>query len=430
MVGYRPELVARLAWGLDEGEVPLAIHARLSLSNMAGSGGAPRMQRPLYSLRIDARGKVQFLAAAATEQSGPDGGQMRLVTVGLPDSIRTCSVAAGAADPRNSQLLDFAPDGADGVYLLELVLSDSGQTLNQLRHIDAAGRQTWTRSGPMDHHGLDLEALRGKLGYLLVHDSSLYLAPNSPQHGLARIDPSTGQASVVEGFGSDFGKLMLGADGALYASQFREVAGKQRRVVVRRALADGREQVVPTEIQLLDDLAGVDAQGNIYIRLSDGFARMSADGPLRWRQSMFGAVASSAEDVVYVCTRSEPGGLEVQVWGSADEPPATVKLSLPDDLWPTEGNVPTLVAVEAGKFHIYSGETELSAGQLLIFDAQGHLEEHTSLANDGFDKVNDRLLPIESRLGPASTLEIDRSGNAYAPLVDPEGFKILRWTSR
>jgi hypothetical protein len=79
---------------------------------------------------------------------------------------------------------------------------------------------------------------------------------------------------------------------------------------------------------------------------------------------------------------------------------------------------------------VYSGETELSAGQLLIFDAQGHLVEHTSLANDGFENVNDRLLPIESRLGPASTLEIDRQGNVYVPLADPEGFKILRWTSR
>jgi hypothetical protein len=397
--------------------------------------GPPRLQRPLYGVRLDTEGQLYVLAADGTPTSTEFPG-LRLVTVGALNAIRTCHIPDGTADPRNAQVLDFAPDEAGGVYLLEMVQIDSGEMLNQLRRVDPHGRQQWARTGSVDHHELDLTALRGELGYLLGAGDSLYVAPNSPQYGLARVDRDSGEMAVAPDAGADVGKLVLGADGALYFSQFRDVAGQQRRVVVRRGLADGREHVVPTEIQLLDDLAGADDQGRIYVRLSDGFARLAADGPVQWHQRVCGAVDAPDEQAVYVCTRSESsdqGGLEVQGWdagGAADAPRATLTLEVPADAWPTAGDVPTLVAIDQGRFYVYGGETSLSPGLLLIYAADGRLEERASFEDEGFEALNARLLPIESRLGPPSTQQLDRHGKVYAPLADPAGFKILRWTAR
>jgi hypothetical protein len=430
---YRPEIAARIGWGPGEHELAELMHPRLFKSSISGYG-PPRLQRPLYGVRLDAKGQMYILAATGTPIS-PEHPGLCLVTVGASNAIRTRRIPAGATDSRSAQVLDFAPDEAGGVYLLEMVQAESGESLNRLRRVDPQGRQLWARTGSVDHHELDLTALRGELGYLRGAADSVYVAPQSPQYGLARVDRDSGDIGLAADVGADVGNLILGANGALYFSQFREVAGQQRRVVLHRGLSQEHEQVVLTEIQLLDDLAGVDDLDRIYVRLSDGFARMAADGRVEWHQRVSGAVDAFAEQAVYVCTRSEstgPGGLEVQAWdvvGTAGEPRATLTLEVPADAWPTAGDVLTLVGVDRGRFYLYGGETSLGPGLLLIYDADGRLQERASFDGEGFDALNARLLPIESRLGPPSTQQIDRHGNVYVPLADPTGFKILRWTA-
>ena len=326
--------------------------------------GSPRLQRPLYGVRIDTEGQLYMLAAAGTPTSTEHPG-LRLVTVSHRTRFaRVVSLMAPLTRATPRSWISLRTKRAAYICwrrsrpILARCSTSCGASI---RMVSNCGRERFSGSPRAGPHraarrarvptGRCRQSLRG------ARVAAVWTCPRRPQPGESlwpRIP------------GADVGKLVIGADGALYFSQFRDVAGQQRRVVVRRGLADGRAHVVPTQIQLLDDLPGADDQGRIYVRLSDGFARMAADRSAQWRQRILGAVDAPGQQVVYACTRSKPvdqGGLEVQAWdtgGVADEPRATLRLEVPPDAWPTTGDVPTLVAIDQDRFYVYGGGTSLS----------------------------------------------------------------------
>lgn len=375
-------------------------------------GGSRRTVRPVFRIRVDDAGRGYLLFD--TPQNAASAERRYHLLRFEPDGSFAEQYAfdGNASGVRTWQIMDFAPDHRGGLYLLELLERDSGELLRRLRRLDAQGNEAWAREGDLDLQALDFERLAGKLESVLAPDAdSLYLPSRYPHSGLARLDPADGSVATTYSWDEPSDKLTIGPSGDVYYSRMLD----EGRVIVRRNPTSGDRVQIEPDLQAWDDLAGVDAQGDVYVRTDDGLARLSPAGSTEWQESVHGAVVRAADRHVFIGR----GGPAVDHYDESGDPVETLTFS-----GALDGEAPDLVAVD-GTFSFYGGETNRDGGTLATFDADGRLQSVESLG-PSFDRVNRELAPIETRTGPAGMLEVDRSGNVYVPLSDPEGFKVLR----
>jgi hypothetical protein len=87
-----------------------------------------------------------------------------------------------------------------------------------------------------------------------------------------------------------------------------------------------------------------------------------------------------------------------------------------------EGGAWKLIHVdEQERYAIFGGEEPGQAGTLLVYSSNGKLEERITPPPD--------LLPVESTLENHSFWEVDARGRVYLPVLDPQGFKVIRLSS-
>ncbi len=434
---YSPYLAFSVPWGSDAGSIPHIAYETVSLSGMVMPASKRRI-RPLYAIRLDQQRNLHVLFDVP-QGAAPAERQYRLMRFDNQGNfINQLDISIEAQNIRMWHIVDFQPDHQDGLYLLEVLETNQGEMVHRLRRLNPLGDELWTRTAPLNYRELDFENLAGKFEYLIVPDQdTLFLPTRYPEQGLGRFDVSTGKLISVHKWDGPSTRITAGLPNEVYYSGFVDDALGQRYVLVRQNVISGYRSIIESEIQALQDLAGVDAFGNIYPRIFEGIARLSATGELEWQGHVYGVVARADDNHLFVGSRVDREettiNLEVEHYDNSGNKLETLHFELPREQLPIPEDIPRLVAVDSkSMFYLHTGETDRQGGTMFVFTSEGHLQtilplnETDSSGQPLFDKVNQHLLPIESRVGSPSMFEVDQLGNVYIPLSDPEGFKVVR----
>lgn len=438
-LSYRPFLALTVPWGQGAKSIPPVEYEKVSLSGRFITE-SKRMMRPVYAIRIDQDGNLYFLYETTQEKKSSMQKYRLMSFNNQGDSINQFDFIVNAQNVGTWRILDFSPDHQNGVYLLEFLETQDGTLTYRLRRLNQQGLELWVRSGSLNHKAVDFSHFEGKFEYLIVPDkNALYLPARYPQRGLAGFDVSTGKMLSVYDWDEPSDKLTMGPSGEIYYSRLLDDVSGKRHALIKRELIKGKREVIESEIQFLHDLAGVDADGAIYPRIHDGISRLSSTGQVEWKQHIHGLVVRADDEHVFICSRAEVVDnnvvLEVDHYDTSRTTKQTLIFQMPEKHLSDKGdfNLPRLVNVDTKSlFYFHAGETDYQGGTLFTFTVKGQLQSILSLNESDaggqpvFDKVNQHLLPIETRVGSPSMFEVDQFGNVYIPLSDSKGFKVIR----
>lgn len=431
-----PCVVFAATWDVD-GPLPPVVAERQVVSALPGPS-SKRLVRPVPAVRVDRSGRLAVLA----EVPGPEGGPQpayRLVGVDTTGAVAGWSaVAPDAGYVSGWHVLDFQPDQCGGVYLLEVLQGPSQEFEHRLRRVGPDGDTVWFRRGPLNTRVLDFTELAGKFERLLVpDDDSVYLASRYPVQGLARFDAESGDLVTTYDMEEPHDHLTLDAAHWAYYSRMLDEGGPPRLVVIRRSLETGEREVIEPETALFTDLAGVDEAGNLFARLPGGLVRLTPAGRVSWRFDPHGIVVRAEDRHLFLIRHasSDNGRATVTIEHRRTDGTAlgAVTVEIGAEL-AKPGVVPDLVDVDAeGTATLYAGETQECPGVRYIVDAGGTLVDVAPLAGPDedealWDRVNEELLPVESRVAGASAFQVDAGGRVYVPLSDPVGYRVVRLT--
>jgi hypothetical protein len=435
-VNYSPKLYISLPWGEGSLSIPHGPYPRLSLSGRFITD-SPRMIRPLFGVRIDKKHNLYVLFEIPQGASATDKKYRALCFNENGDFTHQLEFTANT--PGDTwQIVDFAADHQGGLYVLDFFETPQRELRHQLRRINAQGREVWHRVGQADQQRVDFQNFAGWFEYLLVPDENTLLLPTrNPQEGLASFDVNTGEVLTIYRWEEPAGKLVAGSAHEVYYGRYLEDTSGRRQVVIKRDLSTHDREVIESQVQYLHDLAGVDADGNIYPRIHQGITRISPSGELEWQQLIYGLVVQQESQEIFICSRAEVVEkmmvFDVHQYSPSGAFMQMLTFRLSEGELPKGQNSPHLIGVDtASQFYFYAGETEHQGGTLFVFNQAGELirtlplHETDSNGQPIFDKVNQALLPIEVQTGPPHLIEVDPSANIYLPLSDPQGFKVIR----
>ncbi len=339
------------------------------------------------------------------------------------------------------QIIDFRPDHQGGIYLLEVLETNQQELFHRLRRVDSQGHEIWSKKAPLNYQDLDFDNLAGKFEYLIAPDrNSLYLPTRYPQQGLASFNVSNGEIDSVYKWEESPSQLTITSSQEVYYSHFLDEAAGERIILVKRNLINDHRDIIECDIQFLHNLAGIDAEGNIYPRLDSEIARLSAQGKLEWKQDIDGLVVRKEDRHIFIGSKAEIIDnmviLEVDHYDTSGNKLQKITFQIPKQQLQFQEVIPRLISVDIeSNFYFYTGEKNNQAGTLLIYNSEEKLQKFQSLNEIDeqgfplFDKVNQEILPIESQVAASNMFEIDRLGYIYIPLSDPEGFKVIRLQS-
>jgi hypothetical protein len=401
----RAEVISRLRWGEGREEVPLEWVTKPSFG-----GRTPRPLRPVFAFRPDADGLLMM--ASLEDKPTPSrrfvrrhGGRANWLTV-----------SADTDEPVRWYVLDFQPDGQDGIHLLEFIEPGDGRPMNRVRRVDGRGDTTWSRTGPAGPQGTDPAELGGLLSHLQRPTGGpLWVIPRKTSAGLLALDPKTGAAEAVPALDADFSNLVITPDDRAIYARTVEPEGDAPPMLATTDLTTGRTDFTSVPDVPLLDLAGRDNSGRIYARTADGITRLTP----RWELRLHGAVLDPHTGRLTVAYGAgEPDRLLV-----ADHQPSGAH----DRTWPLHlrglsSSSATLIDIEPGpRFVFHVDGSARQVGSLLTVDEHGAVQP-----TDATDDVYEELPRRESRVDLADTA-ITGDGGILAPLSDPYGHSVVRF---
>ena len=420
---YRLEVVAGAAWGDGPNEILLVLENYPLFGYM--SSEQMRKVRASVRIRLSPQGSINALPDAPLRTSS-DGSVFIHHFNAEGNIIGKTSVAS--IDRRNTEelmILDYVVDADGNTYLLERIHSNpSSQSTNRLRKINPSGEIQWSRMGPISDQEFDFNSLKGSFAKLLRDGRSrLYLPATQHAGAIAEIDPATGAVVHVTTSDKFSNQVFMNERGIIiYILYFPD---ENRRGIGYFNPADQRLTFFVGGVELYGWLLypfGVDASSNTYVWNDSAITRISPSGEMHEIaafdnivvRSSDGAIFSSRllsgneESLVVLVERCSAGG------GSMHR-----ELKLPGDIRARYRGGWKLIHVdEQERYAIFGGEEPGHAGTLLIYSSNGILEETITPPPD--------LLPVESTLENHMFWEVDARGRVYLPVIDPQGFKVIR----
>ncbi|MGA1870235.1 MAG: hypothetical protein ACMUJM_16985 [bacterium] len=433
-MNYYCKLILTVPWGSDKESIPAApVH----LAHPIG-GSAPtskRYIRPHYGVRIDNQGHV-YILFPVPQNAEPDERKYRLFQFNHEGSlINSFDLAHGLKKIQIWHIYDFSPDNEGGIYVLEFIQTKKGKQLQRLRKFNAKGKEQWERKGEFSVKKVDFNKFSGKFNRICASDkNTLFLPAQYPHRGMAQLNTSNGKTIKVYEWEEYPERVTIGPDNNVYSALFIKDKGNNKIVLLRYNFKTGAREIVESEIQSLQNLAGIDCSGAVYSRIYNGIARISPKGKLQWKQSLYGIVVREEENEIFLCSNvtMENNKLELSIerYNKKGELVQTYRCECEKNQLVKGKDVPRFIHIDNKKrFYFHSGETPHDPGIMAIFAHDGTIEETISLSDKTddttlFDNLNNRLLPIESNT-VNDTIEVDSSGRVYVPISDPNGFKVV-----
>ena len=323
-------------------------------------------------------------------------------------------------------ILDFVADTEGNTYFIEQIHSrQSNLSNNRLRKVSKDGDTLWSRTGAISGDEFELNGLKGNFKRLLMDGNSRLYLPATEHAGIiAEINPVTGNVMQVYTSDKYSNKIFMNEKGiVLYVLYFPEV---NRRGLGYFNLADQRLKTIVGGIELYGGLLypfGVDAASNLYTWNDFVIAKISSDGHINVIAMFDNLTVRSNDGTVFTSHLLSDDGQSSRVLVESYSPRGEfghIVLSLPEELQRRCGGWKLIHVDKQDRYYVFGGEEPGQAGVLLIYSKDNKLEEAISPPPD--------LLNMESTLEHYSLWEVDSHGRIYLPVIDAEGFKIVRLT--
>ncbi|HIH44489.1 MAG TPA: hypothetical protein HA257_05270 [Candidatus Methanoperedenaceae archaeon] len=385
------------------------------------SAGQMRKVRAQVRIRLDAWDNVHALADA--QLPDPDGGEIFIYHFNSKGSLYGKTLLPfNSHEIENLTILDYTVDSEESCYLLEQM--QSGEPIIRLRKINKNGDLIWCRTDFTQRDKKISRKLDSNFERLLMDEHYRLFLPATQDTGeIIQIDPVDGTLLNLCKSERSSSNVFLDARGNLvYVLYFPEL---NRRGFGIFNIAEHKLKTVVAGDELYGWLIypfGVDSSSNIYVWNENAIARISFGGQVQ--------VMASIDNIV---VRSNDGMILSSQIVSIDEKILAVQvkehsisgvlnraeLRLPEKLNPEKSGTWKLIHFdERDRYYVFGGEEPGHTGTLLVYSREGDLEETISPPED--------LLPIESTLESHSKWGVDSKGRVYMPVINAQGFKVLR----
>ncbi|MGA9770392.1 MAG: hypothetical protein WBV94_15240 [Blastocatellia bacterium] len=420
------EIVASGPWGDGPNEIPLALEDYPLFGYV--STEQRRSIRAPVRMRLSPQGSIHALADAALRT--PGGGPVFIHHFNAEGTIiqKTPVLSLNHSNTDELMILDYAVDAAGNSYLLERIGSgQSNQPANRLRKIKPDGEILWSRTGPISDQEFDFNSLKGSFTKLLMDGRSrLYLPATQHEGAIAEIDPATGAVAHVYTSDKFSNQIFMNErEVIVYILYFPDV---NRRGIGSFNLVDQRLAFFVGEVEHYDWLLypfGVDASSNVYVWRDSAIARISMDGKIDVLAAFDNVVVRSSDGAIFSSRLLSGNERSLVVRVECHSAGSLIKhreLQLPDDISARYRGGWKLIHVdEQERYTIFGGEEPGRAGTLLVYSTNGDLEKRIAPLPD--------LVPTESILENHLFWEVDARGRVYLPVIDPQGFKVIRLSS-
>jgi hypothetical protein len=420
------QLLLSIPWGNADQELPLLLNDYPEFA-FVSEEQMRKIPVPLR-IRIDDKGGVHILAWSESKRG--DNGTASLYHVDNSGRLLGSTVLDMDYPHAHSwEILDYGLDSEGNCYLLEIMQSEkSGPRFNRLRMVNAGGSTHWARIGEVTEAAFNAEKLEGTYRHLIIKSQSgIYLPAENQLNSIAQYNLETGELSTVHKLdmvGSNY--FMNDKDNIYTVTYIEEI---RKRALCSFDVSTGSSKVVACDNDLYGLLAlpiGVDNDNNFYAFQNSEIAKISFQGEIVWKLQIENLFVRSRDGAVFVSSSApdsnQSWSVNVHVFDK-DEAPTCLNFTIESDLSGNENPGWRLIHVDdQERYYIFGAESPGNAGSLLIFTADGKLEEIASPPPD--------LLPLESRLEAYSFWVVDQEGRIYLPVTDSEGFKIVLLTTR
>ena len=415
------EVAAAAPWGDGANHIPLALESYPLFGEME-----PEHMRKVPApvrIRLGPKGTIHALTDASFRQ----GGCVFIHHLDAKSRLfaRTPVFPANYHDTDESEILDFAVDAVGQAYLIEHVQPrQSNLPYNRLRKIGPAGDILWSHTGPISDEEFDFGSLKGSFTKLLMDGRSQLFLPATRHAGaIAKIDTATGAVEHIYTSDKFSSQVFINERGIVgFILYFPDL---NRRGIGYLATDDEKFSsfVGGTELYgLLLYPFGMDASSNLYVWNDGVISRISPKAEID-QIAAFDNIAVRPSDGAIFTSRSESGegGLATVFVEShcAGVRSTRGELRVPAELCLRHPTGWKLIHVDdRERYIVFGGEEPGHAGTILIYSSSGNLVETASPPVD--------LLSTESRLQSYAFWEVDAQGRIYLPILDPQGFRVVR----
>ena len=337
-------------------------------------------------------------------------------------------IPSGYRNYSERRCIDVAIDDYLNCYLLETYSVENSRK-NRLVKTDKDGNVLWDIQGLGSSSNADFYILKGDFNRLLIGKSStVYLASMSQMNTIALIDTDTGGISKI--FALQNGteeKLFTDGSGTILRTLF---FAQQNRYGMTAFNPDSNEEISAVGNDELYGLLqfpfGVDNQNNFYayklpnVYEIPGIMKISLEGKATQLVEFKDLLVRPSDDTVFVHYNTRDTSEIVGYY--KDGAMRQWSLHMPEKCAPDTLGMCKLITVDEGtRFYFHTDEKPGTLGKLLIFSEHSTLDEERTPPFD--------LLSMESSVQPFIYWQVDSGGRIYFPIIDPQGFKVIRFSS-
>lgn len=412
------ELLLSVPWGEEESE----LHPRYFTQPDDGLLSPERARQVFAPLRfrLDPDKGIHILNLP----SGDDANSDQVYVSHFSSTgkfIRKTRLPSPIAAAKNIAIKDFAVDKQLNVYVLESAES-GGIRYNCLFRLNKDGGREWEVVNPILRGADRDDCLGGELEMLLCNGSShLYLPCVGQAGSVAQLCASSGEVTKVHNLAPGIESTYI-LDNKLISVKYFET--RRRRGFTCYDPGSGNSTSAVAEKDVFGMLLysfGFDGERNCYtfkipnVYDHPALVKISFEGAVLREQPFKDLVVRSSDGVIF---SAYPNGAILTIRSHQSAPENQWQLRLPERyLLDQMDNVKLTRVDEQNRFYVLVTEIVGAVAVLLVFDKYGELQQEL------YPKT---VLDIESSLQNQTTWQVDQQGNIYFPLVDPEGFKIVR----
>lgn len=418
-IGYRPELMASIPWGDREDQMPPLICSVRYSERWSFATVDPLIRyRPSLPIYVDREGDLYVLAAGFDCSTLDDPREYALFRFNADGQLSgRFELTAGDVGNGPCYLGGFAID-EESLYILDWFeeVPDS-ETPFRLRKISLYENTT----GWAWQEATEWSVWLDQGGHLLVGpDGAVYIISSAlvDSGRGTEIDPDTGRINRTFSLHAHISDTpTIASDGTLYT---------------HGTACDLEAEECRTIGPMSGWFVGSDDEGNAYMCTGHSVARLRVgEEPQEYQ---WGGVVIDEELGIFISIwDAERLVLEVWNWDLLGQYLRTVVLSIPAA--ESLQRFAWLVQADESGFYVKDLRHVEPMGQvteLYHYSPDGELEGRQSFDDPAEDVAlrdeMEALLPIESLVEGCDYIRVDGQGRLYIPVVDPQGFRVLRLT--
>lgn len=415
---YRPELLVSIPWGEEDDEMaPVVCEAAYGDILPGSDSNLQVIFRQGGRFYVDSASRVYALEAAFGCYAEEDPREYILYEFSTEGVLtRRLDLRAGDEVRRRYTVEGFAVEG-ESAYILDRFYDGDQPSayLSRLRRIDLnEGVALWTWS-------IGMESSMDDPGQLVVaSDGSPYLVSNTGT--VLEIDKAGGQTtrsidlsitlSLPIAYWAPSGLLHVGGSACDLDSAVCEGTGSQ--------FLEG------------EHFFGVDGNGNVYACdwWGDTVVRLLTGEESPSYPAGNAVVDADGRGILISGWDARQKTLTIWNWNMQGEYIGGIVLDVPIEDYVSSQDYAVLVHVDEDGFYIDDHKA------LYRYSFSGEMETREPYSDpeesDRYDIIwhnaSEALFPIGSLAGGCDDARVDAEGRFYFPIVDPEGFKVLRLT--